>query len=521
MMRVAAQALALAEWFCPKPLPRWQRCQPSLRVIDGGGELRDAPPPALQLVHGGRPSPRGASAVWERSGQLARAASAAPANPLDAWRPTRPQLEFLSATEARVLLRGPNQPGKTTATAVDVLHRMRGTHPWVVLVHRPPIEVWIVCSSWKQSLVIQRKVAALIPRGELHPSSKFSTKNGFSGAAFQLTNGSLCTFVTVQQDTTELASATLHHIAVDEPPPEAIWGELAARVRHHGGAIKLTLTPINRPCHWIKEKVAKGEIRDIHFTLTLDSCWPIGARRPFQTQAQLDQFAKDVPKHQYAQRVLGEWEGTTQGRWIEHFVEADHVRMFSAPKGFLVALGIDYGLRPGKMCCHLVCVKGGHTSAPEVRWWDEACAPESESWGTEDLAVAIVAMLRRNGLAITDVDLVVGDRSAEGKSRRLENSQTRAAIAAILRLPQTALPKFEVPTKWEGSVAYGCSIISGLFRRGLAMVHPRCQRLISAFNHFAGNPLDKVKDALDSGRYPVATLCQPKGWFATSYLLQA
>lgn len=447
-------------------------------------------------------------------------------NPIAHWRPTQPQLDFLRCRRPRVLLRGPNQPGKTTATVRDVLDRMLGLRwferhgleplvpPDLLRRFRPPVQVWVVCSSWKQSLTIQRKMFELLPKDELHPDSSFKQKNGFSGQVFQTRNGSMCTFVTVQQDTTDLASATLHHIAIDEPPPEDVWGELVARVRHHRGQIKLTLTPINRPVEWLREKCDRGEIEDIHFTLTVRNCWPIGAARPFQTQEQIEQFTLDVPTFQRPQRVFGEWDGVTVDRWLDCFDEARHVEFFQPPPGATLGIGIDYGLLPGKTRATLIALREERSKRPEVWYWDETGAPEDETWGQLELADGIMAMLERNGLDYWDIDVWVGDRSAQGKSRKLENRDLRAALAAAVGINYSDAKFIQVPKKGTGSVPYGCAVLNGLFRRNLAKVHPRCRRLISFFNHFNGDPRHVTKDAGDSARYIVTSTLDPRGWFA-------
>lgn len=439
-------------------------------------------------------------------------------NPLEHFRPTPPQREWLACREPRFQMRGGNQLGKTIAQSVKVLEMMRGPDlaRWVPadLIPEPPIECWVVCTSWKQSLTVMRKIYELMPKAELDPGSNFSKKNGFTGQSFQLRNGSLCTFVTAKQDADELASATLHYIGVDEPPPESKWGELAARVRHHRGQIGLTYTPVNRPVGWLRAKVEAGDIHDIQAPLTLENVWPIGADRPFQTQDQIDQFILDVPAWERAQRVEGDWDGVTVDRWIEDFHESEHAGIFHPDGGAALGIGIDYGLQPGKMAAVMVAVQHGRSTAPKVWVWDEACAPEGERWGTEDLVDAIMVMLKRNDLRPEHVDFWIGDRSAQGKSRKLENASTRALLAERMEVAVSQAPNIETPRKYAGSVAYGCALLNGLARRDRLRVHARCRRFIDFLNHFKGDPRDPVKDAGDAGRYPIVRMVDPRGWFS-------
>lgn len=439
------------------------------------------------------------------------------ANPLLSFRPTPPQRAWLACAAPRFQLRGGNQLGKTAAQAVGLLERMLGPEHarWVPreLIPPPPANVWMVCTSWKQSLTVMAKVHAFLPRGMLAKGSRYTTRRGFTGQSFELQNGSMCSFLTVNQDDDEMASATLHYIGVDEPPPESKWGELVARVRHHNGQIGLTYTPINRPVGWLREKVEANQIVDIHAPLTLANVWPLGADRPFQTQEQLDQFADEVPGWQRAQRVDGDWEGATVGRWIPDYDEDKHMRIENAPPGAAISVGIDYGLAPGKMAVILVGVIGGFTPTPSVWFWDETCAGKDETWDTLMIAKKIKEMLDRNRLDWRNVDYWTGDRSLEkGGSVIYENRKTRSALATLYGVGFSEFPNVAIPKKKENSVPMGCTAINGLFKRDRALVHPRCARFRAFLKHFNGNPRDPVKDAGDAGRYAVAAASNPETW---------
>lgn len=440
------------------------------------------------------------------------------ANPMLGFRPTPVQRAWLACAAPRFQLRGGNQLGKTAAQAIGLLERMLGPEHarWVPasVMHPPPIHAWMVCTSWKQSLTVMGKVHEYLPRHELAKTSRYSKRRGFTGQSFELRNGSMCTFLTVNQDDDELASATLHYIGVDEPPPESKWGELVARVRHHKGQIGLTYTPINRPVEYLREMVEKGRLLDIHAPLTLANVWPLGADRPFQTQEQIDAFADEVPPWQRAQRVDGAWEGATVDRWIADFDEALHMRIETPPAGAALAVGIDYGLRPGKMAVVLVAVVGGYTSTPTAWFVDEACAGADEVWDTEMLARKIKDMLARNRWDWRNIDAWINDRSLEGQGGSVvyEARKTRAALAALYGVNYSEFPRLEVPKKGENSVPMGCTVINSLFKRGRAVVHPRCARFRGFLNHFNGNPRDKVKDAGDAGRYAVCSLIRVETW---------
>lgn len=452
-------------------------------------------------------------------GDLSALAEAAANNPLRGWRPTPVQLLYLRCRDQRFQLRGGNQLGKTEVQAVATLERMLGPDyayhvPADLCTGGPEWQGWLVCTSWKQSLVVMSKVWDMLPKDQLHPGSAYTRRRGFTGQSFQTRNGAMLTFVTTKQDDDELASATLNWIGIDEPPPESKWGELSARVRHHGAQIGLTYTPINRPVGWVRKKVEAGEIVDFHAPLTLANCWPIGADRPFETQERLDQFAADVPAWQHAQRIGGDWEGPTVDRWIPDYDESLHMRIETPPAGASIAVGIDYGIAPGKMAAVLVVVLGGYTSSPQVWFLDEEVAPPDTAWDLETLAKRIKAMLERNGWDWRAVDSWIGDRSAETRDRsvRMENRKTHAALATIYGVSYSNFPKIDQPKKGENSVVMGCTAINSLFKRNRAAVHPRCVRFRAFLSHFNGDPRDKVKDAGDAGRYGLMANVRAEAW---------
>lgn len=399
-------------------------------------------------------------------------------------------------------LRGPNQSGKTEGGAAELLHRMRGTHPFAK-THTPPIHCWVVCSSWSQSLIIQRKIRALIPKDELDPSVKFTEKNGFSGRWFGLKNGSTCTVVTAQQDTIDLASATLHFIWCDEPPPEHIWSELVARVTAMRGTIAITYTPIGRPVEWLRKKCEDGEITDHHYTLTVENCTPIGGIR-FKRRAAIDEFRRSCLSIERAQRCDAAWEGVAGERILEAFDE--HLIADDCPPGLVVefAVGIDHGAKAGRQSAVLAAcaVIGGK---PRLWILDEAYSDGRT--GTEEDARNILHMLSRNGLTLKNVDHWRGDRphSGDWRGNQKSNRDLKRAFATILGVPIDRLPqplqRISVPKKWQGSVAYGCRLLNKLMAEDRCTVSPKAAGVIEAFKGWEGALQDPLKDRVDACRY--------------------
>ena len=121
-------------------------------------------------------------------------------DPLQFWRPTPPQLAWLSDSASVKLLRGGNQIGKTMATCAEVHWRCTGTHPYLT-THNPPVEIWIICHSWEQSVSVQQKFWELAPKADLHPDTEYVPGKGFRGKVpvVRYKNGSLVRIKTTIQ----------------------------------------------------------------------------------------------------------------------------------------------------------------------------------------------------------------------------------------------------------------------------------------------------------------------------------
>ena len=93
-------------------------------------------------------------------------------------------------------------------------------------------------------------------------------------------NGSVVRFRTTNQGPEALAGATIDYVSIDEPTDLDIYRELDKRVMRRSGSIGITLTPINRPCGWLREMVEMGSITEVHARLTPLNLTPHGRPRP-------------------------------------------------------------------------------------------------------------------------------------------------------------------------------------------------------------------------------------------------
>jgi phage terminase large subunit-like protein len=425
------------------------------------------------------------------------------ADPLAYYRPTPPQLRFLQSTSQIKLFRAGNQAGKTWAGVADCIWRCLGAHPHT-LVKSAPIEAWVVVVSWEQSLSIQGKIWQLLPKDQIEGDCEYTPGKGFRGKVpiVRFKNGSILRIRTVNQGALALAGATIDYVLIDEPPPEAIWSELAARVLRQRGRIAITLTPIGLPLGWLRALVESGEVEDIHTPLTVEATTPIGGR-PLLRADDIAKLEAQVLPMERAQRIHGEWEaGFTEGRV---FVQFDHTTMVrdEAPTGEAqIAIGIDHGKESGAQTAVMVAVTRSRDNEPRITVLDVVSSNGMTT--PEDDAAQILSMIKRAGLRWEQIDRWVGDRAAV--SRRggalKSNALLVQAFEKSLKIPIGTWPaRIHTAYKPAGSVFHGYRVLQAAMLRGDFVIHPRCKRLIDDLGKFDGRAASEHKHTIDGLRY--------------------
>ena len=442
---------------------------------------------------------------------------------LDTVRLTTPQRLFVSDPAPEVLWRDGNQIGKSFALAYDIIHRCRGTHPYLT-TRRPPINVLVISISHEQMVPLHEKLWLLSPKDEIEPSTYFTPGRGISGKPPRLAftsgpgAGSVIHFGTYKQGSTRIAGGTYDLVVCDEPPVESMYGEVRPRVMRRRGLIRIAMTPTpDMPDQtWLRDIVEAERIVEHNYGLAEENVWPEGSLAPWLRQSEIDEYAAGLLEIERAMRMAGAWEPVITGRWLTAFSD-DCVSMRGPPAGARLGFGIDHGMvQQGKQAMILAAFAGLNTDRPRVWYLDEYCA---EGFTTpEHDAAEIVAMLRRNGLSYSDVDEWVGDRPM--RSLRFEtkksNAVLRAELAFKLGLPREKTRFIRIPKKFDGSVIYGFRLMNTLFDRrddnGLphATIHPRCTNLIEACRRFAGDSRDPHKDVLDAARYITELFVKPR-----------
>lgn len=425
------------------------------------------------------------------------------ADPLAYYRPTPPQLRFLQSTSQIKLFRAGNQAGKTWCGVADCIFRCLGAHPYT-FVKAAPIEAWVVVVSWEQSLSIQQKIWQLLPKDAIEEDCEFTPGKGFRGKTpiVRFKNGSILRIRTVNQGALALAGATIDYVLIDEPPPEAIWSELAARVLRQRGRIAITLTPIGLPLGWLRALVERGEVEDIHTALTVAATTPIGGR-PLLRQEDIDKLEAQVLPMERAQRIHGEWEaGFSESRVFLQWDATTMVRD-EAPAGEAhIGIGIDHGKESGAQTAVMIAVTKSADNEPRITVLDLVSSNGMTT--PEDDAAQILQMIKRAGLRWEQIDRWVGDRAAV--SRRggaiKSNALLVQAFEKQLKIPIGSWPaRINTAYKPAGSVFHGYRILQAAMLRGDFVVHPRCKRLIDDLGKFDGRASSEHKHTIDGLRY--------------------
>lgn len=444
-----------------------------------------------------------------------------------------PQSQFLALPYRWKMLRAGNQTvGKTTVGLAECIMHALGTHP----VHpwRGPRIVWIVTASWSQSLAIQQKLWALLPKQHITDRCRngYSPKHGFGNhnPMAEFTNGSIIQIKTAKQDALDLASATVHHVLFDEPPKyQRVFEEIKKRLAVTNGTMSLTLTPINAPVDYLREQTEAGLIHDMHVRLTseIQRHTRSGRRRilPDGTpadEAWIERLRRETPSHEAPVTMDGEWETRSVGRVFGAFqpIIAPQGHIFTdatrRPDEARVLLGIDHGQTSGTQAIMLVEVEITTDPHPSVWVLDEYC-PSAATTSEQD-ADAVLGMLRRAGLGWSDVDEIWGDiPSGTGRldPARKGNLDLEDAIARRLgkRTRDALTPRIKTAKRGRdagsGSVRLGIRYLHQQMVRQRFFVHQRCTTLINGLSNWQGRRGDKKdeghKHPIDGVRYALRT----------------
>lgn len=458
------------------------------------------------------------------------------------WLPV--QLRYFRSRHLRRLFRAGNQSvGKTWAGLADLIWDAEGRHPYRPNSPLPPgqdhREFWLVCAAWGQSVAIQRKLYSLLSKDRLHPGTIYTRARGFRGknpfVEIRHEDGSysVIRIKTTRQGTLDLAGDSISGALFDEVPvSQDVYTEVCKRTQTTGGWVSICATMVGAPVDWLREMAetpfedGTKQIDDIHTRLTPDALIPVGSRRPIRLPptpehpngqvcdaAWIKRQEEETPPHEREVRVHGGWEIRYTDRVFDIFVsdesvDGTHVHK-RVPRGPRVKylVGVDFGTKPGKQVAYLIVVEERPDGPPAVYVFDEYQDPTGRATPRDD-AKGILAMLERNGLTWrhidwcgTDIDHLKG--SAKAKSAR----DLQVQIAKQLGVPPDSLhPPCWPAKRGAGNYKDGPRIGERWLRHRMLRphefgVHPRCKRLIKAFNEYMGGHREDAKDPIDALRY--------------------
>jgi phage terminase large subunit-like protein len=410
--------------------------------------------------------------------------------------------------------------GKTWVAMAEVISRALGTHPCYP-VRRPPVEVWVVCTSWAQSVAIMGKFWALAPKARLR-RTRFDPRDGFgrNNPSVIFDNGSVVRFRTTNQGPEALAGATIDYVAIDEPCDEDVYRELDRRVLRRGGQIGITLTPINRPCEYLRALVEQGAVREVHARLTVANLTPIGSSAPLRLldgtpmdQRWIDEQRRITPAT-YAPVVLdGEWETRPEGVFFRCFDRARNVSATAtidasrSPRRWV--LGIDYAAADREWGQVAVLsqvqsyIDSGGRPQELVIATDLVALPGVAS--SEQFVDEMIRMLGRHGLRWRDLHCVYGDNPVQSRWVEKSNINTIRALARALQVPQSAILPRVLNAKdgahAAGALDAGCRYLYEGLAAGRILLHPRCELLARALESWDYTRDHPLKDVIDAWRY--------------------
>jgi phage terminase large subunit-like protein len=448
-------------------------------------------------------------------------------DPLHSMRWLPSQHAFLASDARHRLLRTGNQLGKTTAGLAEVIGWCTGRHPLGKSTRPPPVEAWVLCASWSQSLSIQEKLWRLLPKGDLKPGTMWDPRNGFGGnqpsVVFQ--NGSIIRIKTTRQGPLQLAGATLDLVLCDEPPPQRVYSELVKRTQAKRGTVLITMTPINAPVDWIREAVEQGQIEDHHYRMVPENLIPVGSTRPMRLPGgdlcDADWIAEKVAEtmdYEVPILIHGEWETRIEGRAFKAFVsdpnaENTHVARTIPNRDYKYVVGIDHGTGIDNQAAVLIAVDDSDPhDHPYVVVLDETPLLGRPTTSEHD-AKEILAMLGRwqhdgHGLRWQDLAFAYGDIPARAGVATKGNRDLGNELAKLMHKSggwRGLKPRIRTAKRGKGnlrgSIAAGERWIHSQMVRGRFQVYRGCEHLIECFDRYEGDKDSEYKHRIDATRY--------------------
>jgi len=407
-------------------------------------------------------------------------------NPAEGFRPSPALAAFMRDRSNRILVRAANRVGKSVHAACKLAK---------IMLSYPRKNYRAVGVSYKQSIkVVSKLLFQFIPRDQLADGCSYTETNGWSHSLIRLKNGTTCQIKSSDQKAIAHSGDDLDGIWIDEPPTRDVWLECVKRVMSLRGFVWLTMTPIGRPCEWLRELAEELGSTWVQHVVEFSH-----ANCPWYTREQVEGWLSEASSSPWAYRqtIFGDWEGEVLDRVFTGF-DVDCVitddQLPAEGDKFKVGLGIDHGEGVGRQVALLVLWTGTCMYA-----LDE-CVNASKTVPAQD-AQAILEMLGRWGWKISDVQRLVGDINSAGKlGAGLKVNDVLAAELSTQSGLCTRTCVIEPPNKGKGSVELGEKLLNHAFMQGKLKVHANCKTLLHSLKNYSEGDED-LKHSIDALRY--------------------
>ena len=401
------------------------------------------------------------------------------------------------------MLRAANRVGKTRHCAYIAAQRA---------VKQPGSAVRVVGPTAKHAQTVLGGYIYDFVKPYLDPRSYYVAGKGWNGGrekTARLANGSFIEHFSLEDDPNAHSGTSRALVVMDEPPTRSHYTENVARIADQpDGQLIIAATMVNRAVGWLREMVEGEDASPTDGRTVHETGWVQYVARfrreyvPWMSDEQVQFWlaTMDASPWQRAQRVEAAWDGgASDTRRFSAFTE-DNVTK-DLPTGSVgICLAMDHGEVAGRQIAGLILYSG-------VRAWliDEDCPDHATS--PEEDAARLLAMLARNGIEPSNVDVAVGDINTAGKGAsglRVNELITRAIAE---RLGRNAAPfRLVGPDKTPGSVDWGQRVVNFASRRGDLLVHPRCRHTLAMLRHWsgkrtAGTEMGEMAHAADMLRY--------------------
>jgi hypothetical protein len=438
--------------------------------------------------------------------------------PLLFFEPSPALSAFVHDRGKRIVVRAANRVGKTR-------HATYKAGKWAV--EHPGSRIRVVGPTSKMVNSVHARYLNDFLKNHLREGSYYTEGRGFNaGNTIVLRNGSIIQLMSYEQSPDAHAGDELDIVLLDEPPTQPIFQESLARVLSRDGAVWITLTAVGRPVKWLRQIVEAADSPWKQYVVQFSA-----ASAPWYSAAQVASFLRDMAAApwQYAQRVMGAWEGVTDDRRLSAFSNGNVVPLTITPaqgwplkgRDIHAALVVDHGEDAGHsawlLFAWMVVKRDRYRPTIAVRVLAEWTNPKRMS--AEREAVAVREMVERAGLRLQDLDFAVGDINSAGKTSgaRSLNEAYESIFAKLMGAPvDQPVLRFRAAQKGGGSIDTGLIVCNQLFGAEIAedtfalSVHESCERLVEACSHWTGKN-DDMKHLIDALRYGTTAIVSETG----------